>query len=346
MKQLQDIIQTVQHNCNIADCHAANDYTLCVYLLKMREYYRWEKKLSFNEKLINSAVGDWISKRELQWHELENSEYAKIEINGTTYSVFESDKINQQLEPHGLIYSGGLNQFHHPHFFIAELKKHTVIDDFHVYITDTEFARELTAPPAMSHNKTIFIRQQSLKRMIWERLEEWQWKKGIGPMSRALDHYDFDHNLDQALEQMTEHETDVLLHHEIGEISAGKHLGEAWHTMLASLPRSKANFMARAVRDHLADCRSTLPMLIKEKRFASIHFYFGNFNAMRKEIFPSLFEAYQRWAENNDETLLIKQIEKGQLHWENIADDIIGLHKTHRKDYMKRISTLVEQNKL
>ncbi|HSP01523.1 MAG TPA: hypothetical protein VLN90_08695, partial [Thioalkalivibrio sp.] len=39
--QLSDLRQSVQRNCDIADArHAGND-TLCTYLLKMREFYRW-----------------------------------------------------------------------------------------------------------------------------------------------------------------------------------------------------------------------------------------------------------------------------------------------------------------
>ena len=39
-QQHRDLIQTVQRNCHIADARHAGDYTLCVYLLKMREFYR------------------------------------------------------------------------------------------------------------------------------------------------------------------------------------------------------------------------------------------------------------------------------------------------------------------
>ena len=41
IKQLSD---TVQLNCHISDARHAGNYTLCIYLLKMREFYRWEKK--------------------------------------------------------------------------------------------------------------------------------------------------------------------------------------------------------------------------------------------------------------------------------------------------------------
>ena len=344
--QKQNIINTVQYNCNIADSYAANDYTLCVYLLKMREYYRWENKLGFNQALEKDAIGDWISSREEHWQDLENVDYADVKINNVSYSPFDTEQINQQLKSIDLVYSGGLSQNHRPHFFLAELKKYQAVDDYHIYVTNTEFARELSAPPAMSHNKTIFIRRESLKRMIWERLEEWRWRKGQGAMSRALSYYDFDTDLDNALEQMTEHEADILLHHEIGEINAGKHLGKAWHDMLASLPRSKANFMARAVRDHIADCTSTLPMLLNEDRFASIHFYFGNFNAMRKELFPSLFQSYEYWHKSGDPGRLLKSITSGQQHWQKLADNIIQCHQSDSANCLNSITELVEQNKL
>jgi len=342
----QNIINTVQRNCDIANTQAANDYTLCVYLLKMREYYRWENKLGFNDSLANNDIGDWISAREQRWQELEDCDYSDITINNRAYSPFDAHEINRHLEPMGMVYSAGLGQQHRPHFFLGELNQHLATDDYQVYVTNTEFARELTAPPAMSINKTIFIRRQSLKRMIWERLEEWRWNKGQGAMAHALSHYDFEHDLDHALDLMTEHETDVLLHHEIGEIQAGKHLGEAWHTMLASLPRSKASFMARAVRDHMADCHSTLPMLVNEDRRASIHFYFGNFNAMRKEIFPSLIAAYEQWYQTGNLAGLRKTITAGKQHWNDVADSILDIHQGNTVQCADKITTLIENNKL
>lgn len=40
---LQALSTAVQHNCDIADAQHARNFTLCTYLLKMRELYRWEK---------------------------------------------------------------------------------------------------------------------------------------------------------------------------------------------------------------------------------------------------------------------------------------------------------------
>ena len=56
---INELSKTVQFNCHIADASHAGDYTLCVYLLKMRELYLWEKKEIFSTNLPNITVGNW-----------------------------------------------------------------------------------------------------------------------------------------------------------------------------------------------------------------------------------------------------------------------------------------------
>ncbi|MFN3785876.1 MAG: hypothetical protein ACK4RS_03445, partial [Thiothrix sp.] len=66
-----ELIQTVQRNCHIADARHAGDYTLCIYLLKMREFYRWEHGISFQQVLTSDDVGDWLTRREAMWNTLD-----------------------------------------------------------------------------------------------------------------------------------------------------------------------------------------------------------------------------------------------------------------------------------
>jgi hypothetical protein len=342
----REIIEVVQENCHIADSRFASEYTLCIYLLKMREYYRWEKQLKYGDNLPSDDIGDWLSEREQQWDNLDNSDYHDICIDGVEYSPFDSTNINKALKPYGLVYSGGLGLQGRPHFFLAELNRHEALHDYHIFVSNKELARDMTAPPAMSLQNNIYIRRESLRRMLWERLEEWRWRKSEGAMSRALGYYDFDHHLEQSLDQMTDHETDVLLQHEIGEIKAGQELGEDWHDMLDNMPRSAGEIMARAIRDHLADCTTTLPMLLREQRHASLHFYFGNFNAMRKQIFPSLYKAYQHWHETDDLEPLSSLIHKGEQHWRQLAFDILDCYQARRQESLPGIVDLVDKNRL
>ena len=285
----------VQRNCHIADARHASDFTLCVYLLKMREYFRWEKGYPFNASMPKEDLGSWLTAREHLWESLEEENYANLNIDGQMMDPFATDDINRSLLPRGFVYSAGIGQRAAPHFFLGQLERKTEYQGFNIVVAAKECARDLTAPPAMALHNTIFIRRESLQRMIWEKFQEWRWNKMENAMSRALSFYRFEHDLERALAEMTDSELRTVTLHEIGELMAGEQLGEAWGEMLTSLPRSRAEIMVRAVRDHLADALSTLPGLLQENRGASLHFYMANLTAMRKELFPSFAHAYKIW---------------------------------------------------
>ncbi len=331
-KALQQIIKTVQYNCHIADARHAGDYTLCVYLLKMREMFRWEHGIDFKTTLTTDAVGDWLTAREGVWDDLEEQEYQSLQIDSESYEPFDNDLINTFLDKEKLVYNAGLGLRCRPHFFIAELDETIEHDEYTVFISGKEYARDMAAPPAMAQGTHIFIRRESLRRVIWEILDD-AFVAGLdNPLTRAMSFYDFDLNPEVALNQMAEAEIEYVIQHEIGEVKAGQTLGESWNRMTAELAsikvRTQAEIMLRAVRDHFADSISTLPLLLKNRNKASIHFYFGNMTAMRKYLAPSLVSAYEYWHETKDFSQLDKYLANAQLHWNRLAVDI----NKHYKD--------------
>ena len=72
---LDKLTKTIQDNCHISDAQFAGNYTLCIYLLKMREFYRWEQALPFGKKLSNDDIGPWLTARESLWDEVEQNQY-------------------------------------------------------------------------------------------------------------------------------------------------------------------------------------------------------------------------------------------------------------------------------
>ena len=86
---------------------------------------------------------------------------------------------------------------------------------------------------------------------------------------------------------------------------------------------SPAEVMARAVRDHPADCMVTLPTLASEAEPASIHFYLGNLTHMRREIFPALEVAYREWLTSGSRMPLQQIANRGRQHWEGVAHRIL-----------------------
>ncbi|MDH5776924.1 MAG: hypothetical protein OEZ33_01830, partial [Gammaproteobacteria bacterium] len=354
---LQTIKQIVQHNCHVADAGFAADYTLCVYLLKMREFYRWESEQGFDDELERDDIGVWLRQREELWDSLEGEDYKSIPIDSEQFDPFESSLINAALVPMGYAYSGGFGFRKKPHFFLAELEKQIEQDGYQILITNKELARDLTSPPAMTQGQTIYIRRESLRRMVWEKVEQWDWNKLENPMGRAIACYDFNNDLNGSLEDMTNNELDSVLMHEIGEIKAGRSLGTDWEDMIVALPHSKAEIMLRAVRDHLADSLTTLPKLIANSNLASIHFYIGNLNNMRKHLFPELRRAYEsdledvrQSSEKNSAQQNFSHIEKlitkSAQHWQNLAEQCLGIFAKNEKDWIQQVESLIESNRL
>ncbi len=327
---MQALIETVQHNCDIVDARHGSDYGMCTYLLKMRELYRWASGLPLGAPLTKDAVGDWLTAREAHLERLETAEFCDLVVEGRAVDPFDAEAVNAAVGELGLVYSAGLVNGARPHFFLAELEDEQRADNgFLLRVSGRELARCLNAPPAMTRGSTIFLRRESLRRYLWEKYESWLWSRRQNAMARAVACYPFETALDDALEAMTNAEMDVIAAHERGEYEAGVELGEAWEEMLLDLSLTPAELMARAVRDHLADCTHTLPMLIEERRDASLHFFMASLGAMRKELFPTLETAYAAWLKDGDKGAFEALTRRAAAHWRELAQRMLALHRRH-----------------
>jgi len=344
-KPSQTIIDSVQKNCHISDAQHASDYTLCIYLLKMREFYRWEKGLHYDDQLNPDLIGVWLNEREALWNELDDNDFHPIGAGSTLHSSFDSKAINDELMPKGFIYSAGYGPKSKAIFCLAELEQQILQDEYNIFISGREFARDLTAPVAMSQQNNIYIRRESLHRMIWEKTVEWGWHQNKNAMFKAMNFYDFAEHPEESLDQMTEKELNSVILHEIGEIKSAKEL-KNWHDMTHNLPRSKAEIMTRAIKDMIADAISTLPTLINNQDAASLHFYFANFTHMRKELAPDLLKAYQQWDNTEDYNKLLAAANRSGEHWLDIARDILDIYEHDNTQSALQIESLINENKL
>jgi hypothetical protein len=323
---LNAIVGAVRQNCNISDAQYAGDLTLCTFLLKMRELYRWENAIPLTREMPRSEVGDWMNVRGQLWDEIEEAAYVPIPLAGSEVDAFESRRINEELLGHGYVYSGGYGRQCKPHFFLGELARREQRHGFDIYVTGRELARDLEAPPGMYLDRTLFIRTEALRRWLWEKYEEWRWNKKNEAMGRAVACYPFTDHPEAALDAMTATETESVIHHELGEARVGVELGAAWENLLVTVMRSRAEIMVRAVRDLYADCLSTLPGLVERADPAAIHFYFANFVGMRRKLAPELMAAYLRWLEQNDLAYLQSAVDEGRERWKAEIDTLLALH--------------------
>ena len=344
---ISELKESVQYNCSISDATHAGQYTLCIYLLKMREFYRWEQGLGFNDRIDNEKIGQWLTLQEEQWEQLESEPLAPVQVNGNSFDAFDSESINEAINSAGLVYSAGYVLRGKPHFFLAELEQRHFQDDYQILISGRELARELSAPPALSQGRNIFIRSESLRRTIWEKVEESLWNKSRSPLVRAIECYDFKNNLEASLQNMCDKELQTLVCHEIGEIKAGAMIGAtSWAGLLSDVQGTALELMLRAIRDNLADCLSTLPDLIETDDPARLHFYIATLTNMRHSIFPSLRAAYDDWHSSGSMAYLHDISAKGEEHWCNIANRAIEIYKTAGTDRLDEFESLIEANAL
>jgi len=321
------LVEAVQTNCHIADARGAADLTLCIYLLQMREFFRWERGIAALQPLPHDDVAQWLVEREALWASLEGHEFSAVPVAGRSFDPFDVVAINEQLHPVGLVYGGGLVAAGRASFFLGRLERVERRGDIELVVSGAELARSLAAPPAALQGSTVLLRRQSLRRWLWEKYEAWTLKRQDGAFKAALEAHGFAHDGIQALERMVELDSETLVLHELGEFEAGRRLGPDWQAMRCTFASRRTDLYVRAMRDHLADCLVTLPALLQGGHDASLHSWFANLEGVRALLFPRLWPAYAAWSAGDQGFALREAVAAGSAHWGAACEELLALHR-------------------
>ena len=337
--QFNQLIDAVQRNCHIADARHAREMTLCTYLLEMREFYRWEAGIPLGDPLLRADVGDWLTAREALWETLADADFVPLPLADAEHEPFAVAAINAALMPHGLVYGAGIGRFGKPHFFLGRLARHERHDDLAVMVCECEYARDLIAIPAALQRDAVIVRREALRQWLWEKAEAWNMKQTAGALSRALEAHGYAANPRAALERMTDAETDSVILHERGERAAGRRLGPQWEDMLAGFRQRRAEILVRAVRDHLADCLVTLPVLLERQAWPQLWFWLANLDGMRRELVPGVGTVDFAKVDAVD-TLLRDLVQRGPRHWEDLAHRLLASDEASIEKLTRNIGAL------
>ena len=319
---LAPLLAAVQSNCHVSDARHAQDLTLCTYLLAMREYYRWEHDLPLEAVAPRADVARWIAEREALWEGLADAGWSNVPLADGEADPFDVDAVNAELVPEGLLYGAGRGRFGKPHFFLARLAHREKRDGVEIFEAGCEYVRDLDAAPAVLQGETIVLRREAFERWLWLRAETWESRPAEDDMAAALDAYGYGRERGRALERMADAERETLILHELGEVAAGRLLGEDWERFMSALEDRRVEIAARAVRDLLADTLVTLPTLIERDAVPSLHFWFATFSGLRKELFPRLASAHAAWNAGGDRQRLRDTLESGREHWLRVAREM------------------------
>lgn len=333
------ISRQVQYNCAISDALYAREYTLCIYLLRMREFYRWQNNIPFGRHLSLDDVGDWVTQTEQYWDEIEQLPFRPIRIGETDLDPFDSELVNSMLQRYhsddtpSLIYSAGLGRRGQPHFLLATGQRQSDQSAVKLNICTVELARDINAPVAMARDGTIVISRAGLQRMLWELYEEWSFHRNDGPMARLSQHYGWTDTFSatDTLEQATTELMEVLIAHERGEVAAADHLPDNWTTMAQSAiatngssptPVSLSNELyLRAVRDNLADSLRTWPMIVESGAPVLLDFWLAGLGPVRKQMLEATDFKTVLTCQHRDErlTALAAVTQNQSRHWKEQA---------------------------
>jgi hypothetical protein len=317
--ELARLTATVQLNCHVTDARHARNMTLCTYLLEMRELYRWENHVPLGMPLPRAEIGAWIARREALWESLADADYGPLTLEGNEVDPWDAEAVNRAISAHGLVYGAGVGRFGKPHFFLARLASREERDGVEILEAGCEYVRDLEAAPAFLQGSRIVLRREAFERWLWLRAEAWEARSEEGAMAAALDAYGYATERTQALERMAQAERETLILHELGELAAGRLLGDDWEQFMSSLEDRRTEITARAVRDLLADTLVTLPTLLDRKAAPSLHFWFATFSGMRQELFPRLTAAHAAWRASGRPTAIAEAVAAGREHWERVA---------------------------
>jgi len=101
--------------------------------------------------------------------------------------------------------------------------------------------------------------------------------------------------------------------------------------------------VARAMRDLLADCLSTLPALLQRENLPALHFHFATYDAPRRQLFPQALEAYEHFVNTGAQDRLWRAVHEGKDRWLAQARALIALEPAARE---AALSALLEDDPL
>ncbi len=317
-QELKSLTRQVLHNCDISDAYHAGLYSICGLALRLRDLYKWEKQLPPWEERDSSEILDWIEAKETRWEAFAENQYAPLYLCGKNYDPFDSGGVNAILEPHKIYYGAGYAHSLKPTFFLAVVESKTHADGYQIYTLGRELARDLLTIPAMSQNGSVLLRQESANLFLWDKIFY------IKKSSRAALNYGLERlgitaknpsALRQYLPEIFAAVKDTYIYHELGEIQDTTFDRHRWREMVAAFPFSPVEFIARALKDLLADTNEygTLRHIIQQRQTAGLAFYVAFIDGLVKEFFPEISIAFREFVASGDWRLIEQAAADGYL---------------------------------
>jgi hypothetical protein len=124
---------------------------------------------------------------------------------------------------------------------------------------------------------------------------------------------------------------------------------DIWREIIAAFPYSPVEYLARAVKDLLADTNKfgTLQYIIREQKTASLAFYAAFLDGLAKKFFPELLTSFQEFTQTGDWKVIDQAVSSGYKTAEQHAGLITDFYQEGvRKNDNKWAETEIQKRLL
>jgi hypothetical protein len=305
---LQSLCTMIKHNCEVSDARDHGIYSMCSMVLKLRNLYKFEHGLEPWEEPESADLLDWIDRKEARWDALTEQPFQDLAINSAAVDPFEVAQVNAALAETGLYYGAGYGRSMKSIFFLAEVLGRRIVEGCPVTVLGNERVREMASPFAMVQDNEIIIRLDPLRFFLWDHIQELR-SSCRSSYRYTLQSYGLlkDDALDQEsfrmmLDQIVSTETEMFIHHEVGEMLQDTLDSRVLRTIIGRFPSSVIEFVCRAVKDILADThpRGVLSYISREEKDSSLGLYVSFLDGLRQKLFPEIAVAWERFVDTGE----------------------------------------------
>ncbi len=325
----ENLVEDIKFNCDLSDARYWGYFSICGLLMRYRDLYRSEQGLDPWSPIERQAIASWIEDKESRWSELEGQSFRALSVGPDRYPPFEVSAINEVLLPRGYVYGAGYGMYLKPTFFLARSRSAAEVDGHRVYTVGHELVRDLFTAPAMLQERSIFLRQEPLRILLWDRYSAL--KPGCSPaLHEAFQAYDIapglppSDDLSGKLDRMVEAGTDILLLHELAESFEAL---PGWKDVLTLAEDRLAELFLRALQDLVADTsdRGPLKAIIDRRDEGGLGLLNGLMEGYRRSLFPELRDAYRAFLDVRDWTVIESARKEGGARFRQIRGNVAEL---------------------
>jgi uncharacterized protein DUF6866 len=301
-------MQDIKLNCNVSDARFWGYFSICGLLMRYRDLYRSEQGLDPWSPVPRQDISAWIEHKEAGWPDLEMQDFRSVRQGTSSFDPFDTTGINGWANPLGYVYGAGYGMYLKPTFFLGRLVSVSEIEGHRVYTSGQELVRDLFTAPAMLQERTIFLRLEPLKALLWDAfcrvrpgcpsvLADAFLRQGIEPGQAP------DQTFVAAIDRMASSYAEVLLWHELSE---SRERLSGWKDLIAASDDRTTELFLRGLQDLVADTSEDGPLrrIIDRRDAGMLATMVGLLDGFRKALFPELRDVYRRFSQEGSWALV------------------------------------------